>query len=318
MSEQEFENLVKRFQEGKASEEEKALLEQWLDFRAAKDRFSSLTAEEKNALKTSGFKGISNRIQTSKSEKFNWLKVAAAILLLAVCSFAIWQFSSREIKYEVSILRTQSKGHIKKVFLSDGTIIWLKGNSEITYPDKFVARERIINLRGEALFEVAKDPAHPFIIHTGELTTRVLGTSFNIKSNGENTEIYVLTGKVMVTSEKTLQKVELLPSQKITYAHATHQWQTTENKPADKSSVYMTGTEYYMNFQNTSLGEIARQIEAKFNVKMNVNESIISCSITADLTDQSLNNTLDIIAEVTSATYSVSDGLVTLEGKGCD
>jgi ferric-dicitrate binding protein FerR (iron transport regulator) len=68
-----------------------------------------------------------------------------------------------------------SNGKTKKVILEDGTIIWLKGNSSLTYPEHFVSATREVNLIGEALFEVAKDASHPFIVHSNGMNTRFWG-----------------------------------------------------------------------------------------------------------------------------------------------
>lgn len=85
--------------------------------------------------------------------------------------------------------------------LNDGTQVWLNGNSELEYPVRFVGEERVVTLRGEAYFEVARDTARPFIVKTDRLQTKVLGTSFNIKAYPEEEKIYatLLSGRVEVS-----------------------------------------------------------------------------------------------------------------------
>lgn len=68
------------------------------------------------------------------------------------------------------------------VALSDGTRVWLNANTELEFPVSFVGDERVVNLKGEAYFEVARDERKPFIVKTAGMATRVLGTSFNIKA----------------------------------------------------------------------------------------------------------------------------------------
>lgn len=68
------------------------------------------------------------------------------------------------------------------VELSDGTRVWLNANTTFDFPVDFVRQERVVKLRGEAYFEVAKDARRPFIVETEGTRTRVLGTSFNVKA----------------------------------------------------------------------------------------------------------------------------------------
>ncbi len=94
---------------------------------------------------------------------------------------------------------TGKKGYM--LTLSDGTHVWLNGNSELEYPVRFGGETRVVGLRGEAYFEVAKDTAHPFIVKTENLYTKVLGTSFNIKAYPEESKVSttLLVGKVEVS-----------------------------------------------------------------------------------------------------------------------
>lgn len=97
--------------------------------------------------------------------------------------------------------------------LSDGTRVWLNAKSELEFPVDFVSRERIVKLNGEAYFEVAPNAERPFIVETGGMKTRVLGTSFNIQAYG-NEQTFVttlITGKVEVSLEEEKKTVVLKP-----------------------------------------------------------------------------------------------------------
>ena len=67
-----------------------------------------------------------------------------------------------------------------RVVLADGTRVWVNSESELAFPLRFGGKERIVELKGEAYFEVARDTAHPFLVKTPQTTVRVLGTSFNV------------------------------------------------------------------------------------------------------------------------------------------
>lgn len=66
------------------------------------------------------------------------------------------------------------------VILADGTKVWINSDSELKFPSVFDGKERVVEIKGEAYFDVAKDAEHPFIVKTGQAAIRVLGTSFNV------------------------------------------------------------------------------------------------------------------------------------------
>src|SRR6202000_336004 len=95
------------------------------------------------------------------------------------------------------------RGQRSVVRLSDSTIVYLGPDSKINFPGRFNGKTRELNLEGEAFFQVKKDHQHPFIIHTGDVSTTVLGTSFKITAfKGEPLTVSVATGKVRVDEKQ--------------------------------------------------------------------------------------------------------------------
>ena len=85
--------------------------------------------------------------------------------------------------------------------LPDGTRIWLSGNTEVRYPTSFSSRERTLELKGEAFFDVQKDSLHPFVVSTPYSITRVYGTQFNIRAySADDCRVTLVTGSIEVTS----------------------------------------------------------------------------------------------------------------------
>jgi len=173
---------------------------------------------------------------------------------------------------------------------------------------------REVGLEDEALFEVAKDAAHPFVIHCGTLTTRVLGTSFNIRQNHDQTEVDVLTGRVYLSSENT-NAIALLPYQKgLYYRHK--KTLVKEARPALQIADLTKGTEYDMLFNDVPLAEVVQRIEDKFEVNIKVEgRELNSELVTADFTDQSLNNTLNMVCEALGLGYGFNGQLILLKKK---
>lgn len=317
MTEQEFNTLIDRYQQGLATEKEKQMLESWLAQRNQVDLLS-LSAEDKEKKRLS----ILARIEAKRSvpvpvNTFGsvW-RVAAAVLLLATVSYFGWQYAGSDFGSQAELMTATSAGDINKVMLADGSIVWLKGNSTLTFPAQFTGNTRNVTLMGEALFEVEKDPSHPFVIQCGELTTTVLGTSFNIKSSAQNIEVVVLTGKVSLTSAYDKQGIIVLPNEKAIYRGRNLAKAET---PKEEKMAAVTGTQYSMDFNDTRMNEIIRRIEGKFNVKVSMTDpSLGTCMITADLTDKSLQRTLDIITRTLTVQYEINGNTITLKGKACN
>ncbi len=105
------------------------------------------------------------------------------------------------------------RGGIYSLELSDGTRVFLNSDTRLRYPVKFDEGCREVELRGEAFFEVSPDSLHPFIVHTRDMDTRVLGTSFNVLAYPDEpaTKTTLLTGRVQVSVNDLALKEVLEP-----------------------------------------------------------------------------------------------------------
>ena len=94
------------------------------------------------------------------------------------------------------------RGERFNITLADGTKVWLNSESSLIFPVNFVGKERVVQLTGQAYFEVQKDSLHPFIVKSRNLETRVLGTSFDICSYPDmaETSIILVEGCIQATA----------------------------------------------------------------------------------------------------------------------
>lgn len=207
------------------------------------------------------------------------------------------------------------------VYLADGSVVWLKEGSTLEYPETFQGSTREVKLAGEAFFDVAKNPDKPFIIHSANFTTRVVGTSFNIRAyrNDASAEVVVVTGKVVVSvkeprSEK-VKEVVLHPNQRVVYSRSTHS--LMEPAPvADAKAIAMD--KHKLAFDDTRLADIVRVLNATYGVNISLSsESMNDCVITADLTNENLEFAMIILAKAINATYTISGKDILLRGNGC-
>jgi len=110
---------------------------------------------------------------------------------------------------------TIPRGGEYNLVMADGTRVYLNAMSSFRYPVKFGVKHRIVELSGEAYFEVTKDTSRPFIVKTAAISIEVLGTSFNLNAY-DNTERIVTTlieGSVKINSQKTNQSRLLKPDE---------------------------------------------------------------------------------------------------------
>lgn len=328
MDELEFDALIKRCLSGQATEQEIELVEKWLEQRQQNDPFGKLSVNEKEKIRIKIFKSLSSKmmdrdVSVAKTRlpvrAIVFYRAAAAILLLCVFSYIAFEFAGNPGVEKVTVIHSVSSADAsKKIILSDSSIVWLKGNSTILYPEKFDGKERNVKLTGEALFEVSKDPEHPFVIECGGLIAKVLGTSFNIKSSETDIEVFVLTGKVALTSRGNDSHLIVLPNEKAVYNESQNQMAKVKANE-DEKIVKTQGTQYSMKFHATPIREIIRKIEGKFDVRVKLSdERLGNCTITADFTDQSLDKTLSMIAQTLEIEYEINNREVMLKGVGCD
>lgn len=128
------------------------------------------------------------------------LRIAAVVVVLLGIGSAVYFSVNRKPAVEMLSVNTSSEANTLIKTLADGSVIYIAQNSSFSFPKEFENKSRNVELKGEAFFDIAPNPAKPFIIETGEAFIEVLGTAFNVKTqNGKALELCVDRGKVKVT-----------------------------------------------------------------------------------------------------------------------
>jgi ferric-dicitrate binding protein FerR (iron transport regulator) len=321
MDNKEFKHLLDRYTKGLLSKQEMERLEGWLDAMEDKRAFDSLSQDELLSAKEEMFSRLTQRIGQPQAKTVRMFRPAqkiavAATIALIITAGYIWRKSVLDIVAPHRPAYAYSeKGHIRKQILSDGTIVWLKGKSKLTFPAVFDKQQRRVTLQGEALFEVTKDAKRPFLVYCGSLTTGVLGTSFNIRENEKGEiAISVLTGSVVVGSKSTKEKI-VNTNESIIYS-AVHA--SVVNVKTSRTAIheFIKGTEYDMAFNDAGMYDVIQKIEKKFEVKINLEDTAIQKRlITADMTDQSLEHTMEMISQALNLDIVINDKMVLIRPK---
>ena len=148
-----------------------------------------------------------------------------------------------------------------EVTLADGTEVTLNAGSRLTYPQVFKGKTREVQLQGEAYFKVHHDARHPFIVHAGGLSTKVLGTEFNVRAYAANTtHVTLLQGSVLISTATASKRIK--PGEDAAFTGAALYINKVET---DAFTAWKEG-EFY--FDNESLLDIAKEIGRWYNVSV--------------------------------------------------
>lgn len=321
MERSDFHRLMERYVKGEVTEQEKRKIETWLNvLKSEHISDAELTRQEEDTL----FRQITSNLESvdkvvsfrpsshKKKNRTNWvLGIAAGVVLVTV--FFVALLVNRD---HSSTLEVVASGDTEKIILNDGSIVWLKKGSKLNYYEKPSESLRYGELQGEALFEIAKDPTHPFVLQCGETSIRVVGTSFKLRSAQNEVALWVLTGHVKVSSLSSPDVIDLVANEKILITpSASHT--ATPLQAGEKESI-TANTEYDMQFDDIPLNEVLNRLGRKFNVRVKIEDNgTKGCRITADFTDHSLESTLVMISEITDLKYKVIEDQVIIEGGGC-
>ena len=136
-------------------------------------------------------------------------RIAAMVLIVAGTGWLLFEVAAPQ---KITVATSANEKNIE-VLLADGSTVYLNRDSHLTYPKSFRGESRRVSLRGEAYFDIAPDTEHNFIIDAGKASVSVVGTSFNVITENDESEVevYVSSGKVMVTSEDGEQTLTLEP-----------------------------------------------------------------------------------------------------------
>jgi transmembrane sensor len=214
------------------------------------------------------------RERSVNDKRLQQTAAAAAIIFIAglILFIKTGDKKDRFTEQQTALIKRESPKGVKQTFtLPDGSKIWLNADSKIQFPETFNGNTRDVYLNGEAFFDVAKNPARPFIIHLANGTIRVLGTSFNVRAydNEKVVETSVATGKVAFIpnyqkSGKKQDTVFLTPDNKVSYL-LTKEEVIVASTVSKDDSAWIAGK---LVFKGMTFEEIGMQLERNFGKKI--------------------------------------------------
>ncbi len=260
---EETEKKVQRWliEDSDSKEKEEASLAFWNALEAEPDTVSYQTLRKVNA-----------KIGFSKDKLFvphyyKLWRVAAVIIPFLMLAGGIYYFSQREQMIQIATVY----GETRQIILPDSSEVWLNSGTTIQYPEKLKNSTREINLEGEAYFSVKKDASKPFIVHTNNLSVKVLGTTFNVKAypNDNKTVATLNSGKIEIETI-TKQSRVMNPNEQLTFNNQTSDINVVVVSANDDSG-WMSGQ---LIFTNASFNEILQTLERRFDVSFKMQETV--------------------------------------------
>lgn len=298
--------LLVKYLLGEASYSEKNAIELWIDASAENHKYfnhfqliwqtskqlvvpPSVNADE--AWKR--FQQKTQEVQTKpavvKQMRFSssWMRAASVAILVigvSIVAYLLNQSAKPTIFATVTSPATDT--------LSDGSIVTLNKNSSLRYAKNFKGNTRKVQLQGEAFFKVRPNKQKPFVISVNDITVTVVGTSFNIKSTGTETQVVVETGVVLVTRNN--KTIELRPNEKLLTKSADTV--LAKEKTSDKLYQYYRSKEFVCD--NTPLWKLVEVLNEAYGSNIIIAKpELRNLPLTTTFYNESLEKILSVIAE---------------------
>ncbi|KAA6438271.1 DUF4974 domain-containing protein [Dyadobacter flavalbus] len=314
-----------RYLSGTCTETERQLVNEW--YRQLESEHAAEADTDEEDL----YGRIQNRIAEQESgesrvELFvvfrNYaLRVAAALFIGLGILYFFYYKPSENLSYIQNTVPNQVSFHnqdkkIIRYILPDSTLVWLNPGARISYQKSFSVRN--VQFSGEAFFDVKPDKSRPFTIYSGELKTRVLGTSFHVRANANDKtcSVTVATGMVEVGTVKKGKPVILRPRQQAVFAKKDQKMtvQTLPEKPFYNESWEAVS----LVFDEILMSEVAEKLNRIFQVNIEFEDPAIKkCRLKVDFNNQRLPEILEMIDALLGTTYQMEGGKITLRGEGC-
>lgn len=269
-------------------------------------------------------KVISIEGKSSSRRIFKTFIAAAAVIALFFAVRSVFFYNQNPVIATPQETETEKPNSIlsyngkQLIHLPDGSSIVLNENSSIEYDQSsFNTKTREVKLSGEAYFDIKRNEKVPFIVHTGKVSTKVLGTAFNINAftNSDQIEVTVARGKVQVGDDEKVYGI-ITPNQQIKVNKETLVYEQN-NVKAEEAMVWKSK---YLILDNINMEQAIAMISQKYKTPIKLaNQNIKNCQITASfLNDEDLDHIMKVICSVIETEYHYDEkGIIILDGKGC-
>jgi transmembrane sensor len=320
----ELKQLARKYLNGTATAQEKALLNQWYDTIHDGDQLEIVSAEDsETGVKMRIYENLRSEIlvEKLKSDVLTkhrsasvvpmFKKIAAAAAALFLFAGIAWYADKliNKTKEDSSQQITLTTQKVTKLTLADGSSVWLNAHTTFKYPSSFKGKLREVQLiEGRAFFDVKHQTEHPFIVKTKTLNITVLGTSFDVRAYAKDgmTKVNVITGKVGITRPGHANEpaVMLLPKQEIVLDKMANQF----TKGITPDAVINLWCKSPLVFDQENLNNVFKAIEKQYNTHIQVaDKSLLDQRISITLSNQRLDTIMEILSFTKHFNYQIAN-----------
>jgi hypothetical protein len=301
------------------------------EIRTEIERFIETASAQKDHLEIS-FSGDDDEQEGEGGRSVFWKRwlIAAAAMLVLGTGIGWYYYQSNTVEPRIAtstpspanLVTTRNDTDKPLVInLNDGSEVILSPRSRLSYPSEFADSARVVYLTGEALFSVKKQ-GQTFMVHTGKVVTKVLGTRFVVSAfdDDRNITVQVQTGKVSVyvdkPAEKEVKGLIITANQAAVFEKSANQLSKTLVENPEK--LPNTAVESILKYDEVPLPVILRDMEKSYGIPVQFDaDSFWACKITVAFSDESMYDKLSILCKTVSASYEIVDGQIIVSGKGC-
>ena len=287
--------------------------------------FSAVSREAASVYdKDKAFENFRNRVESQKEIQSTsrrgfslsalWRYAAVVAIIIAVGCISYWQGEVNVKDTFADISVEAPLGSKTKLYLPDGTLVWLNAGSRMTYSQGFGVDNRKVELEGEGYFEVKRNEKIPFFVKTKDLQLQVLGTKFNFRDYPEDHEVVVslLEGKVGLNNLLREEKEAVLSPDERAVLNKANGLLTVESVTASNASQWTDG---YLFFDEELLPDIAKELERSYNVKIHIaNDSLKTFRFYGNFVrrEQNIQEVLEALASTEKMQYKIEERNITI------
>jgi ferric-dicitrate binding protein FerR (iron transport regulator) len=253
---------------------------------------------------------VNNNLIMIRNRQLNiWRGASVAAVLIAALFIGLF-FLKTENYYNNQFVTIQSpRGEKSRVILSDGTVVWLNSESQLTCSNDFNTNTRLVTLSGEGYFDVKKDHGRLFIVKTLNADIQVFGTKFNVCAYPDEqlTEATLEEGKIRVFIKGKSDPVAVIPGQRMVYDKQSNG--ISLNKV--NTDLYTSWKENKLRFDDALFSDVVKKLERWYDVKITLDKDLkYSERYTMTIKTESLREVLNRLKITTPMSYKIEEDQV--------
>ncbi|MFV0506552.1 MAG: FecR family protein [Bacteroidales bacterium] len=312
-------HIILYLEEGLSAEERQKLERELGCSEVLRKEFQSVASiwhmseelKQHNKINTQGnWNEIASRIKKDKQKVnlFRIVRYVASIILLPLLAYSAYMYmqaTSNEDAVVPSIQITSVYGTVTKTSLPDGTRVWLNSGSTLSYPQIFSENRRIVQLSGEAYFEVSSDNEHRFDVYTSSgLFVSAYGTGFNVCAYDDDDiiDVTLVEGNIDVSRHEDSLYCKVFPGKHLVYCKSSEKMSISDADLAVKVG-WKDGK---MIFRRASMTKVVQRLSRRFNVDIKLyDDELYAYEYSATFTTETLDEILQLLKKTAPIEYSI-------------